>query len=85
MGHFFGAWRIDAFMEADEFKKRMDRWIDIFRHAKPAQGKKVLIPGDIEREAEERIAREGITIIPAIQKDVKELADKLGIDFEMKG
>ncbi len=85
MGHFFGAWRIDAFMEASEFKSRMDRWIEIFRNAKPVPGKKVLIPGEIEREAEERIAREGIYVLPAIQKDVKELADKLGIAFEMKG
>ena len=85
MGHFFGAWRIDAFLPAEEFKNRMDRWIEIFRNAKPAPGKKVLIPGDIEREAEERIAREGITILPAIQKDVKELADKLGIEFAVHG
>ncbi len=83
MGHFFGAWRIDAFMEASEFKSRMDRWMEIFRNARPVPGKKVLIPGDIEREAEERIAKEGITIIPAIQKDVKELAEKLGIEFEV--
>jgi len=85
MGHFFGAWRIDAFMEASEFKSRMDRWMEIFRNAKPVPGKKVLIPGEIEREAEERIAREGIYVLPAIQKDVKELADKLEIEFEMKG
>ena len=83
MGHFFGAWRIDAFQPAEEFKARMDRWIEIFRNAKPAPGKKVLIPGDIEREAEERLSKEGITILPAIQKDVKELADKLGIEFEV--
>ena len=63
----------------------MDRWIEIFRNAKPAPGKKVLIPGDIEREAEERIAREGIYILPVIQKEVKELADKLEIEFEIKG
>lgn len=84
MGHFFGALRIDAFMEANEFKSRMDRWIEEFRNAKPVPGKKVLIPGDIEREAETRIAAEGIAVLPAIQKDVKEVADKLGIDFEMK-
>jgi len=85
MGHFFGAWRIDAFMPDETFRERMDRWIEIFRNAKPVPGKKVLIPGDIEREAEERISREGITIIPAIQDEVKELAEKLDLDFEVKG
>ncbi|NOY37842.1 MAG: Ldh family oxidoreductase [Chlorobi bacterium] len=83
MGHFFGAWRIDAFMEAGEFKSRMDRWINVFRKSRPAPGKKVLIPGDIEREAEIRLAKEGISVLPAIQKDVKEVADKLGIEFRV--
>ena len=84
MGHFFGAWRVDAFMPQDEFLQRMDHWIEVFRNSKPAPGKKVLIPGDIEREAEKRLAVEGISVLPAIQKDVHEVANKLGIDFELK-
>ncbi len=84
MGHFFGAMRIDGFMKAEEFKKRMDKWITTFRNSKPVKGKKVLIPGDIEREAEERIFKEGIKVLPGIQKDVKEVADKLGVEFELK-
>ncbi len=85
MGHLFGAIRIDGFMPAASFKKRMDQWIETFRKAKPIKGKTVLIPGDIEREAEERIAREGITIIPGIQKDLREVAENLGVVFEQRG
>ncbi len=84
MGHFFGAIRIDAFQSPKEFKKRMDKWITTFRNAKPIKGKKVLIPGDIEREAEKRISKEGIFILPSIQIDLKEVADKLGVNFKMK-
>ena len=84
MGHFFGAIRIDGFMPAEEFKNRMDEWISTFRKAKPIKGKKVLIPGDIEREAEDRIRREGINVLPGIQKDLKDVAEELGIDFELK-
>ncbi|MCH7656887.1 MAG: Ldh family oxidoreductase [Bacteroidetes bacterium] len=84
MGHFFGAMRIDAFQTADVFKSRMDKWIDTFRNAKPIKGKQVLIPGDIEREAEERIGKEGIRILPSIVKELKEIADKLEVDFEEK-
>ncbi len=84
MGHFFGAMRIDAFQTADIFKSRMDKWIDTFRKAKPIKGKQVLIPGDIEREAEERIGKEGIHILPSIVKELKEIADKLKVDFEEK-
>jgi len=82
MGHFFGALKIDGFMKAEEFKERMDKWIITFRNAKPIKGKKVLIPGDIEREAEERIKKEGISVLPAIVEDLKEVAGKLGLEFE---
>lgn len=81
-GHFFGAIRIDAFRPAEEFKAMMDLWIETFKKAKPAEGQeRVYIPGEIEREAEEKAAREGITILPAVINDVKEVASALGIEF----
>ena len=82
-GHFFGAMRIDAFQPAKEFKTKMDEWIETFRSAKPAKGQeRVLIPGDPEREAEERNMRDGINLVPAIREDLKEIAKILAIDFE---
>jgi LDH2 family malate/lactate/ureidoglycolate dehydrogenase len=84
-GHFFGTMRIDAFQPADHFKSKMDEWISTFRKAKSAPGKPaVKIPGDIEREKEAIIRKEGIQVIPAIAKDLKEIAEKLGIEFELK-
>ena len=81
-GHFFGAMRIDAFQPANEFKAKMDEWIETFRSAKPAKDQeRVLIPGDPERESEERIMREGIDLVPAIREDLIEIAEKLKIDF----
>ena len=85
-GHFFGAMRIDGFQKPEEFKARMDLWIETFRNAKPARDcERVLIPGDIEREKEERIRKEGINVIEPVQKEVKEIADELGIDFDYQG
>lgn len=82
-GHFFGAMRIDAFQPAGEFKAKMDKWIETFRSAKPAEGhERVLIPGDPEREAEERIMRDGIKLVPAIKEDLITIAKELEIDFE---
>src|SRR5439155_7529051 len=53
IGHFFGALRIEGFMDPDEFKRRMDEWVRVFRAAKPAPGTAgVVIPGDPERQAE---------------------------------
>jgi len=84
-GHFFGAMRIDAFQPADAFKAKMDEWIMTFRTSKPAEGReKVLIPGDPEREKEVHLRKEGIYIIPAIAKDLKEIAGEMGMEFEVK-
>jgi LDH2 family malate/lactate/ureidoglycolate dehydrogenase len=81
-GHFFGAMRIDAFQPAREFKAKMDKWIETFRSAKPAEGQThVLIPGDPEREAEIRIMKEGIKLVPAIRQDMVEVARELNIEF----
>ena len=81
-GHFFGAMRIDAFQPSADFKSKMDEWIETFRSAKPAEGHdKVLIPGDPEREAEERNMRDGIKLVPAIKDDLITIAGELGIDF----
>lgn len=82
-GHFFGAMRIDAFQPADEFKKKMDKWIETFRTATPVKGEeRVLIPGDPERESEERIMREGIALVPVIKDDLIKIAGELNISFE---
>jgi L-2-hydroxycarboxylate dehydrogenase (NAD+) len=85
-GHFFGAMRIDGFQKPEEFKARMDLWIETFRNAKPAKGcERVLIPGDIEMEKEVYIRKTGINVLPAIQNDMKEIADELGIGFDVRG
>jgi len=85
-GHFFGAMRIDGFQKPEDFKAQMDLWIETFRNAKPAiDCDRVLIPGDIEREREEQIRKEGINVIEPVQKDMKEIADALGISFDYQG
>ncbi|MDR1673119.1 MAG: Ldh family oxidoreductase [Bacteroidales bacterium] len=82
-GHFFGAMRVDAFMPVEVFKRRMDKWIEVMRNAPPAKGQqKVLIPGDPERENEERIAREGVTLLPQVIADMRTIAEKTGVAFE---
>ncbi len=81
-GHFFGAMRIDAFQTANEFKAKMDEWIETFRAAKPAKGQdRVLIPGDPEREATEINMRDGIKLVPAIRDDLAAIAGEMKIEF----
>jgi LDH2 family malate/lactate/ureidoglycolate dehydrogenase len=84
-GHFFGALRIDGFMKPEEFKTRMDQWIETMRKSKNVEGKpNVMIPGDPERENEERMKKSGIAIIPAVAKDLKAIADEARVKFEIK-
>lgn len=80
LGHFFGAMRIDAFRDAQDFKDHMDNWITHFREAKPKDiNQKVLIPGDPEREMELIRMQEGIPLYPSVQEELKALAQKLSI------
>jgi LDH2 family malate/lactate/ureidoglycolate dehydrogenase len=82
IGHFFGAMTIDAFRPAEEFKKNMDQWIERFRSAKTAEGcKKVLIPGDPEKEMQEERMKNGIPLLESVVKDLNELAEKFEINF----
>lgn len=84
-GHFFGAMRIDAWQPKDQFKSQMDKWIDTFKGAKPAKGvDRVLVPGELEFEKEEKFMKEGISIIPAIADDLIDIAKKLGVEFDKK-
>jgi LDH2 family malate/lactate/ureidoglycolate dehydrogenase len=82
LGHFFGAMRIDAFRSADEFKTHMDNWIARFRDAKPAAGnKKVLIPGDPEREMEAIRMTEGIPVTDTVVEELRSVGGKFGLEL----
>jgi len=79
IGHFLGAMRVDAFRPADEFKAAMDHWIQGFRSAKPVPGeKKVLIPGDPEREFEAERLEKGIPLLEAVVADLRQLGERFG-------
>lgn len=72
LGHFFGAMKIEAFVDLKEFKRQVDEWVRTFRAAKPAPDTDgPLIPGDPEREAETRHREHGIPLIPAVLDDLR--------------
>jgi LDH2 family malate/lactate/ureidoglycolate dehydrogenase len=83
IGHFFGALKIDAFVDTLEFKRQVDDWIRTFRATKAAPGTDgPLIPGDPEREAEEQIRREGVPLLGPVVDDLREVSRRTGIPFE---
>ena len=83
IGHFFGAMRIDGFIEADEFKTQIDDWVRTFRKTKPMPGTPgVVIPGDPEREQEDIRKNAGIPLLIPVVNDLKDIANKTGIEFK---
>jgi L-2-hydroxycarboxylate dehydrogenase (NAD+) len=82
IGHFFGAMRIDAFIEAEEFKKQMDDYIRVLRSTRPVPGTTgPLIPGDPERHEEQVRRREGIPLIAPVLEDLLDISRKTAIPF----
>lgn len=81
IGHFFGAMRIDAFRPAEEFKQHMDTWIQRFKNAAVAEGfKRVVIPGEPEREMEKERMEKGIELPEVVMNDLNQMAENLRID-----
>ena len=82
VGHFFGAMRIDGFIDGDEFKRQIDDYIRVFRATKPAPGTKgPLIPGDPERETEQVRRKEGVPLIVPVVEELHDISQKTGIPF----
>ena len=79
--HFFGAIRIDALRDADEFKREMDRELRTFKRSTPAPGQtRVYVAGEIEHENEIAFRRDGIPLIAPVIDDLDRLADELRIE-----
>lgn len=83
IGHFFGAMKIDAFIEVDEFKSQIDDYVRTFRSTNPQSGTKgPLIPGDPEREAEEFRLKNGIPLIEPVITELRDISNQTGIPFD---
>ena len=83
IGHFFGAMRVAAFIDLDEFKMQTDDYIRTMRSTKPAPGTNgPIIPGDPEREAEEIRSKEGIPLVEPVIEELNDISKRTGIPFD---
>ena len=81
VGHFFGAFRIDALRDGDGFRRDLARELLGFEASAPAPGaERVITPGEPERENTERYRREGVPIDPKVWETIDAMADRLGIE-----
>jgi LDH2 family malate/lactate/ureidoglycolate dehydrogenase len=80
IGHFFGAMRIDAFRDPDEFKAEVDALVRTLRGTRPAPDTTgPLVPGDPERVAEAERARFGIPLLPPVISDLLDVSRRSGV------
>ncbi|MFM7281073.1 MAG: Ldh family oxidoreductase [Planctomycetia bacterium] len=83
IGHFFGAMRIDGFVEPEEFKRQIDDLIRTFRKTRPMPGTAgPLIPGDPEREAEARRRVDGIPLVLPVVEDLRRVSMRTRVAFD---
>ncbi len=84
IGHFFGAMRIDGFIDVDTFKRQVDDYIRVFRATKPAPGTNgPLIPGDPERESEQSRRKGGVPLILPVVEELLDISGKTGIPLDL--
>lgn len=85
IGHFFGAWRLDAFRPPAEFRAAMDDLQQRLRSIPKANGQsRVYVHGEKEFEEAERRAREGILLNPKVAADLRAIAADVGVAYDLE-
>ena len=82
IGHFFVAWRIDAFRDPAEFYLDLASMLADLRSSPPAVGHEatgVIVPGDPELAAEAVSRDLGVPVSISVLRDLAHLADELGL------
>ena len=82
VGHFFGAWRVDAFRPLGEFEAAMDDLLHRLKSAPKAEGQdRIYVAGEKEFEEREHRLREGIPMPAVVVADLKALGSECGVEF----
>jgi LDH2 family malate/lactate/ureidoglycolate dehydrogenase len=85
LGHFFGAWRVDAFRPISEFKTAMDDLQRLLKNAPKTEGQsRIYIHGEKEYEKTELYTREGIPLNQKVAADLRAIAQEIGVDYDLE-
>ena len=83
IGHFFGAMKLDGFIDPIEFKRQADDYRRTMAATEPTPGHEaVLLPGDPERAAEAKHAREGVPLVLPVVEELRDISRRTGIAFD---
>jgi L-2-hydroxycarboxylate dehydrogenase (NAD+) len=85
LGHFFGAWRVDAFRPVNEFKAAMDDLQRLLKNAPKTEAQnRIYIHGEKEYEKTELYTREGIPLNHKVAADLRAIAGEIGVDYDLE-
>ncbi len=84
LGHFFGAWRLDAFRPPAEFKAEMDALQRALRQTPQAAGAtRIYIPGEKEHEKALAQLAHGIQLEVKVADDLAAIAGEVGVEYDL--
>jgi len=82
LGHFFLAINIGFFTSLESFKKTTGSICRDLQHSKLFPGQsRIWVAGEKEYEIEQRVRREGVPIIPNLQRDIDVMQRELGLQI----
>jgi LDH2 family malate/lactate/ureidoglycolate dehydrogenase len=85
VGHFFCLLDIAAFMDPEEFKRRLDETIDEIKSCrKRAEVTEILIPGERSYQKARLNRERGVPIEECTRKELRHLCQELGVEFSLE-
>jgi L-2-hydroxycarboxylate dehydrogenase (NAD+) len=82
ISHFFGAIRVDAFRDAEAFKKDMDRELRSFKDSRKVPGQeRIYVAGEIEHDKTLEARQQGVPVHEKVWAGLEKLAGELDIPF----
>jgi len=83
VGHFFGAWRVNAFRPLADFQAGMDDLLQRLRNSPTAAGQeRIYVAGEKEYEETEHRLLHGIPVPPVVMQDLIALGEEHGVRLE---
>ncbi len=84
ISHWFGAFRVDAFRDVDQFKADMDRELRYFKDSHTVPGhERIYVAGEIEYEKTLEAKKNGVPVHVKVWDELQKLSAELGIPFDL--
>src|ERR1017187_2053401 len=82
VGHFFCLFNIAAFIDPDEFRRRIDETIDRLKNSKKCPGvDEILVPGERSARNAKANAATGVNVTPETTRELEQWCQRLSVPF----